>query len=98
MSLCLMEVKYESNDVPYLPADFVEKLCDRFCLDDKMDHFYIDDLDVYDEELKEYTETLKTEGARDLKEFEKHAKAFGKFLEKHETKGVFDGVEFCAGW
>lgn len=98
MSLILMEVKYESKDVPHLPSDFVEKLCDEFGLDDKTDHFYIDDLDEYDKVLKDYLETSKKEGAENLEELEEDAKAFGNFLEKHETKGVFDGVEFCAGW
>jgi hypothetical protein len=95
-----MEVTYDSRSVPYISSDFVEKLCDRFGLDDKTDHFYIDDIEEYDKELENYITDLKKEKAGDIDEFEKDAAEFRKFLEKrlNDRDCQYGGVEFCAGW
>lgn len=100
MSLTLMEVTYKSKDVPYLPSDFVEKLCDRFGLEDKTDHFYIESLEDYDEALASYLEDLNKEKAENIDEFVKDAAEFRKFLEKrlNDKDCEYGGVEMCAGW
>ena len=99
MSATLMRVDYAIKGVPQFYRDFLEKLSDRFCLEGKDNHFWIENLEDLNEWFNEYVKTLKAESDphNDELNVEEATDCYNRLV-AYLKRFKEEGWEFAVGW